>query len=106
MRKLTYGKKYGNNEINVTWSSTGQGQEAVKLIGTFFDDDDIEEETIFIKNNQVFAQNKKSIVFGHGVAHFEKSFNKNDSEFVDFTPSGSKDIETEKKEFAESHLEK
>jgi len=65
MRKIEYGKKYGNNDFYVTWQKTGSGATCVKLTGTVYSDgekDDSFETIVFIPHENIRAENEKSII--------------------------------------------
>jgi len=69
MKKIEYNKKYGNNDFYVTWQKTGSGLKCVKLTGTVFSDgekDDSLETIVFIPNENIRAENEKSIIMVKG----------------------------------------
>jgi len=69
MKKIEYNKKYGDADFYVTWKKTGSGPTCVKLTGTVFSDgekDDSLETIVFIPNENIRAENEKSIIMVKG----------------------------------------
>ncbi len=94
MRKIEWNKKYGDNEDYVIYELIGEGEKALKIKVTEFEDGEPEEqEVFFVQLKSIKGRTEKAIVFAgeQGRKWFE-----GDYDYVDIGNGGSMMKEVEK----------
>ncbi len=63
MTKIEYGKKYGDDDMYITYQKTGHGQKCIKITGVWYEDGEKDDtKDFFINSENILAENEKCII--------------------------------------------